>query len=59
MSARRPIMKVTVARERPIMVRYWKCQPYDWLMWFGLAERLGVVSLGVLNRDVRFYKLNE
>lgn len=52
-------MKVTVARERPIMVRYWKCQPYDWLMWFGLAERLGVVSLGVLNRDVRFYKLNE
>ena len=28
-------------------------------MWSGLAERFGVVSLGVLNRDVRFYKLNE
>lgn len=26
-SARRPRVKVRTARERPIMVRYWKCQP--------------------------------
>lgn len=27
MSARRPRVKVRVARESPIMVRYWRCQP--------------------------------
>ena len=25
--ARRPVVKVRTARLRPIMVRYWKCQP--------------------------------
>ena len=25
--ARRPVVKVRTARARPIMVRYWKCQP--------------------------------
>ena len=28
-SARRPIVKVRVARDRPMMVRYCKCHPYD------------------------------
>lgn len=27
MSAREAVRKVRVARVRPIMVRYWKCQP--------------------------------
>ena len=27
MSAREPQAKVRVAKERPMMVRYWKCQP--------------------------------
>ena len=27
MSARRPVEKVRRARVRPMMVRYWKCQP--------------------------------
>lgn len=26
-SARRPVVKVRRARVRPMMVRYWKCQP--------------------------------
>jgi hypothetical protein len=26
-SARRPMRKVSVARRRPRIVRYWKCQP--------------------------------
>lgn len=29
MSAREPKRKVTVARDRPMMVRYWKCHPYE------------------------------
>src|SRR5690348_8663419 len=28
MSAARPMKQVSVARERPMTVRYWKCQPY-------------------------------
>jgi len=28
-SARRPKMNVRVERERPIMVRNWRCQPND------------------------------
>lgn len=31
-SAKAPAMKVKVARARPIMVRYWKCQPYESLL---------------------------
>jgi hypothetical protein len=29
MSAKRPKMKQTVEMPRPIMVRNWKCQPYE------------------------------
>jgi len=32
MSANDPKAKVTVAKERPMMVRYWKCQPYEVLL---------------------------
>ena len=31
-SARRPKKKVSVASKRPMMVRNWRCQPYDWLL---------------------------
>lgn len=39
MSARRPKMKVRVARRRPMMVRYCQCQPYDALIGVGKALR--------------------
>jgi hypothetical protein len=29
MSAKRPIEKVKVERARPMMVRNWKCHPYE------------------------------
>jgi len=32
MSARRAARKVRVVSARPIIVRYWKCQPYDVLL---------------------------
>jgi hypothetical protein len=32
MSANEPNANVTVARKRPMMVRYWKCQPYEVLL---------------------------
>lgn len=31
-SAKDPSANVIVARESPIMVRYWKCQPYESLL---------------------------
>ena len=41
MSASDPNAKVIVARERPIMVRYWKCHPYASLLFVReLGERL-------------------
>lgn len=43
MSASDPNAKVMVARERPIMVRYWKCHPYASLLFVGeLGERLAI-----------------
>lgn len=32
MSANDPNANVTVAKERPMMVKYWKCQPYEVLL---------------------------
>ena len=32
-------VKVRVERVRPMMVRYWKCQPNEALMWLGLRIR--------------------
>jgi hypothetical protein len=32
MSARSPTAKVTVARDKPMTVRYWKCHPYASLL---------------------------
>lgn len=34
-SARRPTAKVAVASERPMMVRYWRCHPYESLLCAG------------------------
>ena len=31
-SASRPTVKVRAASERPMMVRYWRCQPYESLL---------------------------
>ena len=39
MSASSPKINVSVARRRPMMVRYWKCQPYEALMGFGKLTR--------------------
>lgn len=38
-SARRPKAKVAVARERPMMVRYCMCQPYESLTTLGWSTR--------------------
>lgn len=38
-SASRPTAKVAVARARPMMVRYCRCQPYEALTGLGLRTR--------------------
>lgn len=39
MSAAKPARKVAEARARPMIVRNWKCQPYESLMGFGKSVR--------------------
>jgi hypothetical protein len=47
-SASRPMVKVRVARERPMTVRYWKCHPYASLLREGprvnLRRNLGIIG---------------
>ena len=38
-SERMARVKVRVDKVRPMMVRYWKCQPNEALMWLGLLIR--------------------
>jgi len=38
-SASRAVVKVVVARARPMIVRNWKCQPYDSFTGFGVTSR--------------------
>jgi len=38
-SATSPVRKVAVASDRPIMVRYWKCQPNESFMGVGFWLR--------------------
>ncbi len=38
-SAAKPARNVAVARARPMMVRYWKCHPYEAFMGVGKSMR--------------------
>lgn len=55
-SAREPSAKVAIATDKPIIVRYWKCHPYDSLLHFAavrLSER-GLVPIFGGGRDIHW-----